>query len=150
MDSFYAAICLCPEATRKLMKASYIICAIALGAAVEAGCSSPEGPEVQALCRDPSYDDLCHLDVSKAHADASDALREGDTRLIGIRGYSVAVPGVQLGRFEVEAKFGLQTLNENADVVAGSAHMFLIERATKYAEIYNNTKIAEMTARTGT
>lgn len=128
------------------MKATHIISA--LGAAAATACAAPANGDALALCRDPYYQDLCGLDVSRAQADAAAALRAGDTRLIGIRGYAITIPGVQLDRDDVETRFGLKAINESGDVVAGEPHTFLIEQATRYAEIYNTAKVADLTART--
>jgi hypothetical protein len=81
---------------------------------------------------------LASLNLVEPEKDAERYLAAGDTRVVGIYGYSVGFPGVP-----EEAWIGLlseerfRAIEGTSDCVIGDRHMELISAAIRYAERYN-------------
>ena len=71
-------------------------------------------------------------------ADAKAAIERRDFVLLGVRGYTWLIPGVEEPqKFEYRDKYGMKLIEGTDDVVLWPEHQRLIRLATKYAEIYN-------------
>ncbi|HEV7692370.1 MAG TPA: hypothetical protein VGO52_16150 [Hyphomonadaceae bacterium] len=97
----------------------------------------PEIAKLQRQCRmRDKMGELCSIRLEKAEADAERALKAGDTRVLGVYGYSVTFPGTSPKDWETfhEAYRGIEG---TSDMMYGDDHVALISNATDYAAIYN-------------
>jgi hypothetical protein len=81
---------------------------------------------------------LASLDLEEPENDAERCLAAGDTRIIGIYGYSVSFPGIpDVAWMRVIAEETFRAVEGTSDCVIGERHMALISVASNYAERYN-------------
>lgn len=81
---------------------------------------------------------LGQFDLTEPEQDAERHFAAGDTRVIGIHGYSISFPGLpDDARISLSEESGFRTIEGTSDCVSGSRHMELIAVATQYAERYN-------------
>ena len=79
------------------------------------------------------------MDLDHPDKDAARHLRRGDSRFLGIYGYSVTFPGTpdDLASWKLVREHGFRGIAGTADTVFGPEHRRLIDVATRYAERYN-------------
>lgn len=80
-------------------------------------------------------------------ADLENNLSRGDCRFMGINGYSCSAPGADDAEEPWSPKFGRRCLRGTSDVIEGDAHLALINKATKYARVYNIELLRRIRAR---
>ena len=97
-------------------------------------------PEIAALQRRcpmrEKMGELCSIHLENAEADAARALKKGDTRVLGIYGYSVSFPGISPDDWE-KHHGAYRGIEGTTDAMYGDDHWTLISYATDYAAIYN-------------
>jgi hypothetical protein len=104
---------------------------IALGAALLAGCASSGNI-------DPYVQKLQWLDTADPQADAQQAVKQNDLRLLGLATRSVTIPGVDADQaVKYEESCGLQLIEGISDVVRSDEHLRLMQKARAYALQYN-------------
>ena len=87
---------------------------------------------------DPYSQKLLWLDAADPQADAQQALKIGDFRLLGLATRSVNIPGVeQKDSMKYELKCGVQMIDGISDVVRSDEHLRLMQKARSYALKYN-------------
>ncbi|TNF86895.1 MAG: hypothetical protein EP300_12115 [Gammaproteobacteria bacterium] len=97
-----------------------------------ANCASSSGPI------DPYVQKLQWLDAADPQADANQAIKKGDFRLLGIATRSVTIPGVsQEESLKYEEACGVQLIEGISDVVRSDEHLRLMQKARSYALKYN-------------
>jgi len=79
------------------------------------------------------------MDLDHPEDDAAKNIARGDSRFLGIRGYSVSFPGTPDGSFASKRvqQIGFRLIAGTGDTVSGDEHMRLIAIATRYAGSYN-------------
>ena len=86
---------------------------------------------------------LYPIDLDNPVVDAQKKIKNGDYRLIGIGGFGINYPGIDMRKEGfILCKLGSRYLKGTSDAKEGDSHMKLIQRFNKYAEIYN-TQILE-------
>ncbi len=111
------------------MKNPLLIC-ILLGLLI--GCAG-SGNEI-----DPYVQKLQWLDAADPQADAEQAIRQGDLRLLGMATRAVNIPGIdQAQTLEYEEACGVQLIEGISDVVRSDEHLRLMQNARSYALKYN-------------
>jgi hypothetical protein len=81
---------------------------------------------------------LSRLSLATPTTDLDKNLSVGDRRLIGINGIVCTPPGVPEGDVPaLTGRFGIHCLEGTSDAIEGIKHRQLIEKAAKYAEVYN-------------
>ena len=111
------------------MKSSLIVAALVLAMS---GCAT----DSKAL--DPNVQKLQWLDAADPQADAQQAVRTGDLRLLGMATRSVSIPGVEMDQIlKYETKCGVQLIDGISDVVRSDEHLRLMQKARSYALKYN-------------
>ena len=104
---------------------------IALGAALLAGCASSGNI-------DPYVQKLQWLDTADPQADAQQAVKQNDLRLLGLATRAVIIPGVDADQaVKYEQSCGLQLIEGISDVVRSDEHLRLMQKARAYALQYN-------------
>ena len=97
-----------------------------------AGCASSSGPV------DPYVQKLQWLDAADPQADANQAVKQGDLRLLGLATRSVNIPGVTKDEtLKYEESCGVQLIEGISDVVRSDEHLRLMQKARSYALKYN-------------
>ena len=87
---------------------------------------------------DPHVQKLQWLDAADPQADANQALKQGDMRLLGLATRSVNIPGVDNDDIlKYEEKCGVQLIEGISDVVRSDEHLRLMQKARSYALKYN-------------
>jgi len=112
--------------------------ALAVSGVFLAGCAS-RSPAVQHP--EPSHDSdspgvrsLRWLDSADPHRDLNDSLARGDTRFVGVYGYTTVIPGVERsGAF----RHGVRYLRGTSDALESREHARLNRLAFEYARRYN-------------
>ncbi len=116
------------------MKRLTMICTIlivASGAALSA-CSTPGKPI------DPYVQKLQWLDAADPQADANQAIKKNDLRLLGLATRAVVIPGVdKKDALKYEQHCGVQLIEGISDVVRSDEHLRLMQKARSYALQYN-------------
>lgn len=70
--------------------------------------------------------------------DAQNALASNDHRLVGVYGYVVSIPGVEMSQWlTYQQRYGLRAIEGTSDALEGEEHARLVRKATEYAEHYN-------------
>lgn len=111
------------------MKSSLIIATLVLAMT---GCAT----DSKAL--DPNVQKLQWLDAADPQADAQQAIKTGDLRLLGMATRSVSIPGVATDDIlKYETKCGVQLIDGISDVVRSDEHLRLMQKARSYALKYN-------------
>ena len=94
-----------------------------------AGTSEPIDPYVQKLQ---------WLDAADPQADANQAVKQQDTRLLGLATRSVNIPGIEKAdMLKYEEACGVQLIEGISDVVRSDEHLRLMQKARSYALKYN-------------
>ena len=105
--------------------------AIAIAAALS-GCAGSGEPI------DPYVQKLQWLDSADPQADANQAVKQNDLRLLGLATRSVNIPGVQRAdMLKYEEACGVQLIEGISDVVRSDEHLRLMQKARSYALKYN-------------
>jgi hypothetical protein len=111
------------------MKSFLIVTALVLALT---GCAT----DSKAL--DPNTQKLQWLDAADPQADAQQAIKTGDLRLLGMATRSVSIPGVETDQIlKYEMKCGVQLIEGISDVVRSDEHLRLMQKARSYALRYN-------------
>ncbi|MGH7847889.1 MAG: hypothetical protein ACREQW_22325 [Candidatus Binatia bacterium] len=70
--------------------------------------------------------------------DAQNALASNDHRLVGVYGYVISIPGVEMSQWPTyQQRYGLRPIEGTSDTLEEEEHSRLVRKATKYAEHYN-------------
>jgi len=87
---------------------------------------------------DPYVQKLQWLDAADPQADAIQAVKQNDLRLLGLANRSVTIPGVnQQDMLKYEESCGVQLIEGISDVVRSDEHLRLMQKARSYALKYN-------------
>ncbi len=87
---------------------------------------------------DPYVQKLQWLDAADPQADAEQAIRQGDLRLLGLAIRTVSIPGVvEDETIQYEEACGVQLIEGISDVVRSDEHLRLMQKARSYALKYN-------------
>ena len=99
---------------------------------VTAGCATGSGSI------DSYVQKLQWLDTADPQADAKQALKKADFRLLGLATRGVSIPGVvQKEMLKYELRCGLRLIDGISDVVRSAEHLRLMQEARSYALKYN-------------
>ena len=105
---------------------------LALACALLASCASSSAPI------DPYVQKLQWLDAADPQADANQAVKQKDLRLLGIADRSVNIPGISKEEMlKYEEACGVQLIEGISDVVRSDEHLRLMQKARSYALQYN-------------
>ena len=97
-----------------------------------ANCAASSGPI------DPYVQKLQWLDAADPQADANQAVKQQDFRLLGLATASVNIPGVSKEEtLKYEESCGVQLIEGVSDVVRSDEHLRLMQKARSYALKYN-------------
>ena len=97
-----------------------------------AGCASTAEP------LDPYVQQLQWLDAADPQADANQAVKQNDLRLLGLATRSVNIPGINKDNMlKYEEVCGVQLIEGISDVVRSDEHLRLMQKARSYALRYN-------------
>ena len=97
-----------------------------------AGCASTGEPI------DPYVQQLLWLDAADPQADANQAVKQNDLRLLGLATRSVNIPGIKKENLlKYEEVCGVQLIEGISDVVRSDEHLRLMQKARSYALKYN-------------
>lgn len=78
------------------------------------------------------------LDVADPQADANQAVKQRDLRLLGLAKRSVDIPGIaKADMLKYEESCGVQLIEGISDVVRSDEHLRLMQKARSYALQYN-------------
>jgi hypothetical protein len=87
---------------------------------------------------DPNIQKLQWLDAADPQADAQQAVKTGDLRLLGMATRSINLPGVKADQvMKYDEKCGFQLIDGISDVVRSDEHLRLMQKARSYALTYN-------------
>lgn len=87
---------------------------------------------------DPYEQKLQWLDSADPQADANQAIKQNDLRLLGLAIRSVNIPGVKKeDMLKYEEACGVQLIEGVSDVVRSDEHLRLMQKARSYALQYN-------------
>jgi hypothetical protein len=87
---------------------------------------------------DPNTQKPQWLDAAAPQADAQQAIKIGDLRLLGMATRSMSIPGVETDQIlKYETKCGVQLIEGISDVVRSDEHLRLMQKARSYALKYN-------------
>ena len=87
---------------------------------------------------DPYVQKLQWLDAADPQADANQAVKQNDLRLLGLATRSVTIPGInQDDTLKYEESCGVQLIEGISDVVRSDEHLRLMQKARSYALKYN-------------
>lgn len=87
---------------------------------------------------DPYVQKLQWLDAADPQADANQAVKQNDLRLLGLATRSVNIPGVDPDeQLKYEEVCGVQLIEGISDVVRSDEHLRLMQKARSYALKYN-------------
>jgi hypothetical protein len=87
---------------------------------------------------DPYVQKLQWLDAADPQADANQAVKKNDLRLLGLATRSVNIPGISKeDTLKYEEKCGIQLIEGVSDVVRSDEHLRLMQKARSYALKYN-------------
>jgi len=87
---------------------------------------------------DPYVQKLQWLDAADPQADANQAVKQNDLRLLGLATRSVNIPGIkQENMLKYEERCGVQLIEGISDVVRSDEHLRLMQKARGYALQYN-------------
>ena len=104
---------------------------IALSACWLSACASMEKI-------DPYVQKLQWLDTADPQADARQAVKQNDLRLLGLATRSVNIPGIDADEIlSYEQACGVQLIEGVSDVVRSDEHLRLMQKARSYALQYN-------------
>jgi hypothetical protein len=87
---------------------------------------------------DPYVQKLQWLDSADPQADANQAVKQNDLRLLGLATRSVNIPGIKPeDTLKYEEQCGVQLIEGISDVVRSDEHLRLMQKARSYALQYN-------------
>ena len=87
---------------------------------------------------DPYVQKLQWLDAADPQADANQAVKKNDLRLLGLATRSVNIPGIsKADTLKYEEHCGVQLIEGISDVVRSDEHLRLMQKARSYALKYN-------------
>ena len=87
---------------------------------------------------DPYVQKLQWLDAADPQADAEQAVKQDDLRLLGLATRSVNIPGIKKeDLLKYEESCGVQLIEGISDVVRSDEHLRLMQKARSYALKYN-------------
>jgi hypothetical protein len=87
---------------------------------------------------DPYVQKLQWLDAADPQADANQAVKKNDLRLLGLATRSVNIPGISPeDTLKYEEHCGVQLIEGISDVVRSDEHLRLMQKARSYALKYN-------------
>jgi len=87
---------------------------------------------------DPYVQKLQWLDAADPQADADQAVKQNDLRLLGLATRSVNIPGIKKeDSLKYEERCGVQLIEGISDVVRSDEHLRLMQKARSYALQYN-------------
>lgn len=87
---------------------------------------------------DPYVQKLQWLDAADPQADANQAVKMNDFRLLGLATRSVNIPGISKeDSLRYEESCGVQLIEGISDVVRSDEHLRLMQKARSYALKYN-------------
>jgi hypothetical protein len=87
---------------------------------------------------DPYEQKLQWLDSADPQADANQAIKQNDLRLLGLAIRSVNIPGIKNeDMIKYEEACGVQLIEGVSDVVRSDEHLRLMQKARSYALQYN-------------
>ena len=87
---------------------------------------------------DPYVQKLQWLDAADPQADANQAVKKNDFRLLGLATRSVNIPGISKElSLKYEESCGVQLIEGISDVVRSDEHLRLMQKARSYALKYN-------------
>ncbi len=87
---------------------------------------------------DPYVQKLQWLDAADPQADAEQAVKQNDIRLLGLATRSVNIPGIKTENLlKYEERCGVQLIEGISDVVRSDEHLRLMQKARSYALKYN-------------
>ncbi len=87
---------------------------------------------------DPYVQKLQWLNAADPQADAQEAIRQNDLRLLGLATRSVNIPGVDKAQtLAYEQACGVHLIEGISDVVRSDEHLRLMQKARSYALQYN-------------
>jgi hypothetical protein len=96
------------------------------------GCATSSGQI------DPYVQKLQWLDAADPQADAEQAVKQSDFRLLGLATRSVNIPGITREQsLKYEERCGVQLIEGISDVVRSDEHLRLMQKARSYALKYN-------------
>ena len=95
------------------------------------GCMETEFEKAQA----PIIEKMEWLYKANPDKDFENAIKKSDYRFIGIYGYSLSVPGIEMKCLDYEKD--INPIEGTSDAVLGYEHSKLIAIAKAYAEYYN-------------
>ena len=99
---------------------------------LQTGCASTAEPI------DPYVQQLQWLDSADPQADANQAVKQNDLRLLGLATRSVNIPGIKKENLlKYEESCGVQLIEGISDVVRSDEHLRLMQKARSYALKYN-------------
>ena len=103
-----------------------------LAASLLVGCAGTGEPI------DPYVQQLQWLDAADPQADANQAVKQNDLRLLGLATRSVNIPGIEKADIlKYEEACGVQLIEGISDVVRSDENLRLMQRADSYALKYN-------------
>jgi hypothetical protein len=109
----------------------YLLTIVALSGLL-AGCAGSAEP------LDPYVQKLQWLDAADPQADANQAVKQRDLRLLGLATRSVNIPGIEKADIlKYEEACGVQLIEGISDVVRSDEHLRLMQKANSYALKYN-------------
>jgi hypothetical protein len=101
-------------------------------------CSMLAGCVTSSGSIDPYVQKLQWLDAADPQADANQAVKQGDLRLLGLETRSVDIPGVNKDEMaKYEESCGVHLIDGISDVVRNDEHLRLMQKARSYALKYN-------------
>ena len=87
---------------------------------------------------DPYVQKLQWLDTADPQADARQAVKQNDLRLLGLATRAVNIPGIDADEMlSYEQSCGVQLIEGVSDVVRSDEHLRLMQKARSYALQYN-------------
>ena len=87
---------------------------------------------------DPYVQKLQWLDAADPQADAQQAVKQNDLRLLGLATRSVMIPGIDAAdQIKYEEACGVQLIEGISDVIRSDEHLRLMQKARSYALKYN-------------
>ena len=99
---------------------------------LQASCATSSDPV------DPYVLKLQWLDAADPQADANQAIKQNDLRLLGLATRSVNIPGVKgEDTLKYQEQCGVQLIEGVSDVVRSDEHLRLMQKARSYALQYN-------------
>jgi len=98
----------------------------------------PAGCATSSNSIDPYVQKLQWLDAADPQADANQAVKQNDLRLLGLATRSVNIPGIKPeNMLKYEERCGVQLIEGISDVVRSDEHLRLMQKARSYALQYN-------------